>query len=93
MKVMRQQVRQLRKWSLIVCLMTEAGMLAIAMGMTDTLIGIFNSEQNAQLLAIAHTGLRLYFLGFLFARINGVWLSFLASEIITFGVMRICNKI
>lgn len=129
------QVKQLRKWSLIVCLVIEAEMLAIAVGMTDMLIGIFNSEQNAQLLKIAHTGLRLYFLGFLFAGINivmiayysaidharpamigslmrgliaisgcaiilsrffgldGVWLSFLASEIITFGVMKLCNKI
>ena len=126
-----QQVKQLRRWSLMVCLMIEALLLVISFGMTDTLIGIFNSEQNAQLLVIAHTGLRLYFLGFLFAGINivmiaydsaidharpamigslmrgllaiagcamilsrllginGVWLSFLASEILTFGVMRL----
>ena len=93
--------------------------------MTDPLIQIFNQEQNAELLHYAHSGLRLYFLGFLFAGINillvayfsavaqpkpaiagspaqpvaiipcavtlarlfglnGVWLSFLASEMITF---------
>ena len=28
-----------------------------------------------------------------FFGLDGVWLSFLASEIITFGVMRLCNKI
>ena len=36
------------------------------------LISIFNSENNAQLLNYAHTGLRLYFLGFIVAGINVV---------------------
>jgi len=103
-------------------------------GFTDTFISIFNSEHNLQLLAYAHTGLRLYFLGFLVAGINivlvayfsaidralpavlgsvmrgiiaiafcailfsqilglnGIWLSFLGSEIITFFVILIFRK-
>lgn len=104
----------------------EALILVLTWSMTDPLIQIFNQEQNAELLHYAHSGLRLYFLGFLFAGINillvayfsavaqpkpaiagsllrgavaiipcavtlarlfglnGVWLSFLASEMITF---------
>lgn len=37
---------------------------------TDPLVVVFNSENNAMLLKYAHTGLQLYFLGFLFAGIN-----------------------
>ena len=110
----------------IACLIVEALILVLTWSMTDPLIQIFNQEQNTELLHYAHSGLRLYFLGFLFAGINillvayfsavaqpkpaiagsllrgavaiipcavilarlfglnGVWLSFLASEMITF---------
>lgn len=127
------QVKQLLRLAVIVCLGIEALLLAGSWGMTDSLIAIFNSEQNASLLAYAHTGLRLYFLGFLFAGlnilliacfsamdrarpaiagsllrgaaaivpasivlthllgINGTWLSFLASEVITFAVILILS--
>ena len=37
---------------------------------TDPLISIFKSENNVQLLNYAHTGLRLYFLGFIVADNN-----------------------
>lgn len=127
------QVKQLLRLAVVVCLGIEALLLAGSWGMTDSLIAIFNSEQNASLLAYAHTGLRLYFLGFLFAGlnilliacfsamdrarpaiagsllrgaaaivpasivlthllgINGTWLSFLASEVITFAVILILS--
>ena len=105
-----------------------------AWGMTDTLIAIFNSEQNLQLITYAQSGMRLYFLGFLLAGINillvsyfsavddslpaivgsvmrgavaiticaillsrwfgidGVWISFLASEILTFVTILVLYK-
>ena len=120
------QSRQFLTWGVIACLIVEAIILVLTWSMTDPLIQIFNQEQNAELLHYAHSGLRLYFLGFLFAGINillvayfsavaqpkpaiagsllrgavaiipcavtlarlfglnGVWLSFLASEMITF---------
>ena len=120
------QSRQFLTWGVIACLIVEALILVLTWSMTDPLIQIFNQEQNAELLHYAHSGLRLYFLGFLFAGINillvayfsavaqpkpaiagsllrgavaiipcavtlarlfglnGVWLSFLASEMITF---------
>ena len=100
-------------------------MVALVWSFTDPFISVFNSENNQLLLEYAHVGLRLYFLGFLFAGVNivlvayfsatanacpaiigsllrgavaigacaivlsmilgmnGVWLSFLASEVIT----------
>ena len=120
------QIRQFLSWGIIACLIVEGVVLGLTWGMTDPLIQIFNQEQNAELLRYAHNGLRLYFLGFLFAGVNillvayfsavahpkpaitgsllrgavaivlcavtlaylfglnGVWLSFLASEMITF---------
>jgi Na+-driven multidrug efflux pump len=128
------QSRQFLTWGVIACLIVEALILVLTWSMTDPLIQIFNQEQNAELLHYAHSGLRLYFLGFLFAGINillvayfsaidrarpavlgsvmrgiiaiafcailfsqilglnGIWLSFLGSEIITFFVILIFRK-
>ena len=68
--------RQLLKWSLLVCLAVEALIQLIIWTSTDMLISIFNSENNVQLLNYAHTGLRLYFLGFIVAGINVVPVSY-----------------
>lgn len=46
---------------------------------TDGLVQIFNSENNAQLAAIAHRGLPLYFLGFCPAGVNVIAASFLGA--------------
>ena len=46
---------------------------------TDPLISIFNSENNVQLLNYAHTGLRLYFLGFIVAGINVVLVAYFSA--------------
>ncbi len=127
-------VRKFLNWSLAAALLIELVIVVLIYGFTDTFISIFNSEHNLQLLAYAHTGLRLYFLGFLVAGINivlvayfsaidrarpavlgsvmrgiiaiafcailfsqilglnGIWLSFLGSEIITFFVILIFRK-
>ncbi len=129
-----RDVHRLLRYSILTCLIVEALIVLCAWGMTDTLIAIFNSEQNLQLVAYAQTGMRLYFLGFLLAGINillvsyfsavddslpaivgsimrgavaitvcaillsrwfginGVWMSFLASEILTFVTILILYK-
>ena len=46
---------------------------------TDSLISIFNSENYVQLLNYAHTGLRLYFLGFIVAGINVVLVAYFSA--------------
>ncbi len=130
-----KNVKNLLKWSLISCLILEIIIVFISWGFTDNLIGIFNSENNLELLKYAHTGLRIYFLGFLFAGINimlvayfsatdnalpaitgslmrgifaiafcavilskilginGVWGSFLGSEVLTFAAVMILSRI
>ena len=119
-------VKKLYRMGIGTVLVVEILLLALSWIFTDPFISIFNSEQNAEMASLAHTGLRLYFLGYMFAGINifmiavfaamdkpiqsflaslsrgilaiglcsiilskiiglnGVWLSFLASEIITF---------
>lgn len=46
---------------------------------TDRIIGIFNSENSAELALYAHWGLRLYFAGYLFAGINIVATGFFSA--------------
>lgn len=124
-----EEVKSLLRMGLAVSLLVEILAVAGAWGLTDQLIGIFNSEGNAALLYYAQDGMRLYFLGYLFAGINimlvgyfsaadraglaftasmlrgvlaigacaivlsrvwgmnGIWLSFGASEVITFLVI------
>lgn len=118
-------VKKLLHWGLTCVVVIEVIMVALVWSFTDPFISVFNSENNQLLLEYAHVGLRLYFLGFLFAGVNivlvayfsatanarpaiigsllrgavaigacaivlsmilgmnGVWLSFLASEVIT----------
>lgn len=108
--------------------------IAVVYGFTDGMVAIFNSEKSVELASYAHTGMRIYFVGFLFAGfnivgtgflsateqakeafftsflrgfagivacslilsailgLNGVWLSFLASELLTAVVMFLALK-
>lgn len=127
-------VKKLLHWGLTCVVAIEVIMVALVWSFTDPFISVFNSENNQLLLEYAHVGLRLYFLGFLFAGVNimlvayfsatanarpaiigsllrgavaigacaivlsmiwgmnGVWLSFLTSEIITFAVLLILGR-
>lgn len=69
-------VRKFLNWSLAAALLIELVIVVLIYGFTDTFISIFNSRHNLQLLAYAHTGLRLYFLGFLVAGINIVLVAY-----------------
>lgn len=53
--------------------------LAIIYVGADAVVAVFNSEGDAELAAYAGTGLRLYFLGFLFAGINIVGTGVLSA--------------
>ena len=48
-------------------------------GMTDTFVGWFNSENSAQMAQMAHTGMRLYFIGYFFAGFNIVAAGYLSA--------------
>lgn len=130
----QKDIRMLLRSGLCVSLAVEGIILAAAWGFTDQLVRIFNSEGNETLAFLAHDGMRLYALGYLFAGvnimlvgyfsavgrakeaftasilrgalaiavcaavmsriwgINGVWLAFLASEIITFLVILLMSR-
>ncbi len=63
-------VKKLLRWGVLTCLVLELLIVGASWLFTDPLVNIFNSEHNPELLRYAHTGLRLYFLGFLAAGIN-----------------------
>ena len=72
-------VRTLLKLGIFVSLAVETVIVAVVWNFTDTLVDIFNSEGNESLLCLAHDGLRLYFLGYLFAGINILLVSYFAA--------------
>ena len=114
-----KSVRKIRNLGLVTALGIAVVLVGAVYGFTDSLVSLFNSEHSAELAAYAHTGMRLYFIGFLFAGINivesfvtsimrgfvciigcsllfaavfginGVWLSFPASELLTAIVMAV----
>ena len=130
----KDEVKKLLGWALKSVAVVEIVMVVLVWIFTDPFIAVFNSENNQLLLKYAHTGLRLYFLGFLFAGINimlvayfsatanarpaiigsllrgavaigicaiilsrilgmnGVWLSFLASEVVTLIFILILSR-
>lgn len=62
-------------------------------GCTETLVAIFNNENSTAMAEYAYTGMRLYFIGFLFAGCNVVGTGFLsaterAKEAFATSVMR-----
>ena len=54
-------------------------MIAIAWAFTEPLVSVFNGEGNEALQTMAEEGLRLYFIGFLFAGINIVSAVYLGA--------------
>lgn len=54
-------------------------MIGIAWGFTEPLVSVFNGEGNEALQTMAEEGLRLYFIGFLFAGINIVSAVYLGA--------------
>lgn len=60
---------------------TVIGVLLLAgvYACTDSLVAVFNSEQSVRMAEYAYTGMRLYFIGFLFAGFNIVGAGFLSA--------------
>ena len=52
---------------------------AVVFGMTDTLVGWFNSEHSLEMARFAHSGMRLYFVGYFFAGFNIVAAGYLSA--------------
>lgn len=75
----KDDVSMVLRSGLIITAVAEALFVAAGFLATDPMIGIFNSQHNAELLAIAHSGLRQYFLGFVFAGINIFLLAYYSA--------------
>ena len=74
-----KSVRKIRNLGLAAALGIAVVLIGAVYGFTDSLVSLFNSEHSAELAAYAHTGMRLYFIGFLFAGINIVGAGFLSA--------------
>lgn len=60
-------------------LVLAAGLYAVVFGATDTLVSWFNSENSAAMAQFARTGMRIYFIGYLFAGFNIVASGYLSA--------------
>lgn len=56
-----------------------AGLYAVVFGMTDPLVALFNSEGSVLMAQYAHSGMRIYFVGYLFAGFNIVAAGYLSA--------------
>ena len=56
-----------------------AVLYGVVVGFTDPLVALFNSEKSLQMAAFAHTGLRVYFMGYFFAGFNIVAAGYLGA--------------
>ncbi len=75
----KKQVQQLLKLTISVCLFVEIVIIASTWGATDFFIEIFNSEGNNELVLYAHSGMRLYFLGYIIAGINIILIAYYSA--------------
>lgn len=75
----QRSVKQILKLGRMTALVLAVVLIGVVYGFTGELTQIFNSENSKQLAEYAHTGLRLYFIGFLFAGFNIVGTGFLSA--------------
>lgn len=72
-------VNKIFKYSMITVLIFEITIYLIIYLFTNDIVRIFNSEHDLQLTTIAVNGMRIYFIGYLFAGINIVCCAFFSS--------------
>lgn len=72
-------VKTLKNLSFFVSLVLSVILYAVIFLNADTLIGIFNSENDQELYHYAHLGVRLYFIGIIFASVNIIGASFFSA--------------
>lgn len=74
-----ENVKTLKNLSLLAALALSVLLYTIIFLGTDICITIFNSENNHELYNYAHLGIRLYFIGTIFASVNIVGASFFSA--------------
>lgn len=78
-KDMIKETKRLLRISLLTAFASAIIFIAVGYIRTDALTGIFNSQNSHTLLVYAHTGLRLYFPGFLISGINISLISYFSA--------------
>ena len=64
---------------LVLALALAAVLYSAVFGFTDTFVALFNSESSALMAEYAHSGMRIYFLGYFFAGCNIVAAGYLGA--------------
>lgn len=72
-------VNRVLSYSIITTMIFSTIIYAIIYLFTNQIISVFNSENNTQLITVASYGMRIYFIGYLFAGINIVSSAFFSS--------------
>jgi len=73
------KIKKVLKYALITTISFGTLVFAIGLFFPDTIVSLFNSNQNQQLAALAVPGLRLYFASFLFTGINFTVIYFMSA--------------
>lgn len=72
-------IKKVYKYSIVLSLITAVGLYITVFIFSNQLVSIFNSESNFLLETLAIKGLRVYFIGFVFAGVNIITASFFCS--------------
>ncbi len=72
-------IKKIFRYAIVLSLIIAVCLYIIVFVFSNQLVSIFNSENNELLRELAVKGLRLYFIGFLFAGINIITASFFSS--------------
>lgn len=72
-------IKKIRRYALTTSFIIAFVIYSLTMIFSDSIIQIFNSENNIVLAQIAETGLKIYFFGFFFAGLNIVIIMFLSA--------------
>ncbi len=83
----RTAMKKLLKWSLITAFAFAVLMNGISNWIPEEIVAVFNSEGNKEMSAYAVDGLRMYFIGFLFAGINIVGTGYLSATEAAVGAL------
>lgn len=69
-KADEESKKRIIKHSLLIGSIIALSLLGVILALAEPIVSIFNSEQATELASIATMGMKLYFIGFLFASVN-----------------------
>lgn len=75
----KKSVKEVLHLSLMVSFVLAVVVLVLAYTLTEPIVAIFNSEQNRQMTEYAMQGMKIYFIGFLFAGMNIAGTGYLSA--------------